>query len=52
MGLSYVGGLDCMLAALWQAQGKEEQAGGKENVSMIQLVLEERISRTVWKEIW
>lgn len=52
MGQSYVGGLDCTLAALWQAQGKEEQAGGKENMRMIWLVLEHRISRTVWKRIW
>jgi len=35
VGQSCVGALGCMLATWWQAQGKKEQAGGKEDVRMI-----------------
>lgn len=45
MGQSYLGVVGCTLTTLWQA-------GGKEDIRIIWLALDQRISRTSWKAMW
>lgn len=53
MGQSGAGGRGCTVPTLQQAEGKKkEEAGCKEGIRVIWLVLKHRISRTVWKATW